>query len=271
MTQQLTVPPPTEAPNRWTTPIRVGVAITAAIVLFFGVGSVVAYFMIRTTVRTAFFVDPVQKVRVNAEDGDVVIRTGTAKQGATVVTRSQSSYQTAEHSAKVTNGVLQVSGGCRGNLIIATTCSVNFEITVAPGTVVEASTSVGDISVQDTGAAVTASSSAGSIWVSRVGGPLRLSANVGDIRGDRLAGGIVSSRASAGDVRLNFATAPDQIQAVTEVGDVRVLVPDDDTAYRVTADVDLGDRHVDVPTAPDSEHVVHLKTSTGDVRINLIP
>jgi DUF4097 and DUF4098 domain-containing protein YvlB len=102
------------------------------------------------------------------------------------------------------------------------------------------------------------------------GGPVRLSTNVGDITGYALTGGTVDGNSNTGDVRLNFSAAPDQVRAHTDVGDVRVQVPDDATGYRVTADVIVGERYVDVPTDPGSSRVMVLSTNTGDVRVGLL-
>jgi len=270
MTQQLAEPPTKAAPaTNWTWPIRGVTAIIAVVLLFFGTVSTVGYFMLQTDTKTAFFTVAVNRVQVNNTNGQVVIRAGSGAQGATVVSRGHSSFRTAEHSETVTNGVLQVNGSCQGGLIVADRCSVDFEITVPPGTAVNAIATTGDISVLGTGGPVTARSSTGDLLVDRVGGDLRLTTNVGDVEAVALTGGTVTARSNTGDLRLDFTTAPDRIKATTNVGDVRVEVPAGATTYRVSAEVDVGDRHIDVPTDPASPRIIELSSNTGDVRMGL--
>ena len=272
MTQQLLEPTKTDPPQfNWSIPIR-GVALTLGlVVLVLGAGSVVGYFMIRTDTDTRFFTGTIHRLQVRTTDGNVVIRPGSSTQvGATVVSRKHSAYRTAGHSESVNGDLLTVDASCRGGFFIADQCSVDLEITVAAGTEVTATTSTGNISVTATRGPVTARSSTGDLRVSRATGPVTLNTNVGDITGELLDSARVLGRSNTGDVRLSFATAPEQVQGYTDIGDVRILVPDDAKTYRVSTEVDLGDRHIDVPTDPASSRTVDLSTSTGDVRIGLL-
>jgi hypothetical protein len=271
VTTQLTQPPATApAPTRWNRPIRVLAAVVAVLVLTVGVLTVIGFFMIRTSTRTTFFTDPVNRLQVAGSTGNVVVRVGSAARGATVVSRSKSAFRTAEHTETVVGGVLQVTGSCTGGLLVSDDCSVDFEITVPPGTAVDAHASTGNLSVFDTGAPVTARSNTGNIRVSGVGGTVRLRSNVGDISGVALTGGTVSAQSNTGDVRLTFTAAPARLRATTNVGDVRIMVPDDATRYRVSADVSVGERHIDVATDPASTRIVQLSTDTGDIRMGVV-
>ena len=235
-----------------------------------GTFSTIAYFKIHYSDETTAFRTAVQKVVVRTDDGRVTVRTGAAgAEGAVVTSRGTSSFRTARHTESVTDGVLTVQGHCEGGFFLASSCSMDFELTVAAGTVVDARTSVGEIRVTGTGAAVTAHSSTGDLRVSRVGSPVRLSTDVGDVIADQLPGGDVSGESDTGDIRLDFSSAPDRLSAITEVGDVRVAVPDDGTSYLVSSDLDLGDTQVDVPVDPGSPHTARLRTNTGDIRMGL--
>ncbi len=250
---------------KWTLAIRITAGLISGAVVLAGTISVLGFLMIRTKTETRHFQGLVRQVQVTGPDGDVVIRTGTAQQGASVLSRSRSSFQTAEHRETVTDGVLQVSGSCRGEEFIADQCSVDFEITVPPGTAVLARTSIGSISVTGTGGPVTAESNTGDIRVRQVTGSIRLTTNIGNITGELLNGGRVSGQSDTGDVRLSFAAAPEEIRVHTDIGDVRVRVPDDATTYREPGDVGIGDRTIDVPIDPTSNRIVDLSTNTGDV------
>lgn len=273
-TQPLEQPPAAAAPvTTWQRPIRWLAAIIAVLVLVTGVVSVVGFFLTRnstktTRFQTANFSTPVTSLQVTVDTGDVVVRTGKASAGATVVSRITSGFRTPQHRETLSGGVLQVTSSCDGALVFfADSCSVDYEITVPAGTVVKARNSIGDVSVQGTGAAVTATSDTGDLRVSQVGSPLQLSTDVGDITGLALPGGTVDGRSSTGDIRLNFTTAPARIKATTDVGDVEVMVPNDATSYRVNTNVDVGGRRVHVPTDPASNRIVELRSSTGDIRM----
>lgn len=274
MTQQLLEPQtsPTGGVSRWKTPIRIVAGVTATVVLLGGTSSAVAYFMLETSTQTKSFTNPLTKLKVANDTGDIVIRAGAAGEPATVISRSESSFSKPKHSEIVTDGVLVVSGSCGGGLSFVNTCEVDFDIVVPPGTAVEADTSTGDVSVNNTGGPVALESSTGDISVSRVGKggtSIQLTTSVGDITGEFLNGGSVTSRSNTGDVELDFTAAPDRIKADTDTGDIEVSVPDDATAYRVDADVDTGDQNIDVPTDSGSTRVVDLKTSTGDIGMEL--
>ncbi len=115
MTQQLLEPAKTVPPSsRWTTPIRVTAAVLGTGMIAVGVISVIGYFNVQFEDETRTFTEDIQKVRVRASDGDIRIRTGDATTGATVITHSANSFRKAEHSAAVSKGVLNLSGGCSG-------------------------------------------------------------------------------------------------------------------------------------------------------------
>ncbi|HST82272.1 MAG TPA: DUF4097 family beta strand repeat-containing protein [Kineosporiaceae bacterium] len=260
---------PSEPPLRkWVVPIRVLAGLATVAVLAAGTVSAVAFFMIRSTTETSHFPDRVSRVQVTGETGDVWVRTDSAAQGATVLSYGRSAFRTTTHSERVIDGVLQVTGSCRGGgAALLDQCSINFKITVPPGTAVTVRTTTGEIAVTGTSAPVTAQSNTGDIHVWKASGPIQLITDIGDINGELLSSGVASGRSNTGDVRLNFTAAPDQITANTDIGDIRIQVPDDATKYRVTADVNLGERQIKVPTDAASPRVADLSTATGDIRM----
>ncbi len=153
--------------------------------------------------------------------------------------------------------------------MISDRCSIDYVITVPPGTVVDASTATGNVTVLGTRAAVTAHSATGDLKISDPGSPVELSTNVGDVIGENLPGGDVSGRSNTGNVRLDFIRAPDRITARTDVGDVLIAVPNDQTSYQVASGTDVGKAHIDVPINSGSTHTARLTTNTGDIRMGL--
>jgi hypothetical protein len=270
MTQQLVEPvSTTPPPGRWTTPIRVLAATTGTCLIAVGMVSAIGYFMVEYKTETTAFTEPIRQLRVVNTDGEIVIRAADTGSGASVISRSDNSFRKARHTEQVSGGVLTVDGSCAGGLTISDRCRVDFEITVPTGTVVNARTSTGDLSVLGTGSAVTASTATGDLTVSGPGSPVRLTTNVGDVIGEDLAGGDVTGRSNTGNVRFDFTRAPDRLTATTQVGDVRISVPDDATKYQVATDIDVGDRYINVPTDSGSGHVARLSTNTGDIRMGI--
>jgi DUF4097 and DUF4098 domain-containing protein YvlB len=260
---------PTRTPvTRRTVAIRATTAVIGAVVLLAGTAGVVSFFMVHTDDDTTVFRDPVNRVRVNIEDaGRVRINAGPAEQQATVVSHRISAFRTADHHESVRDGLLDVTSECRGGLmIVADSCRVNFEITVAPGTAVNVVTAVGDASVSGINGAVNVDTDTGDIRVHRTTGPVRLSTDTGDITADQINGGTVVTDTDTGDIRLSFRAAPDRTTITSDTGDLRLQVPKDGTLYRVLTDPTVGDTTIDLPTSSDSHRTIKLSTDTGDIR-----
>ncbi|MFD7713411.1 DUF4097 family beta strand repeat-containing protein [Streptomyces sp. NPDC059785] len=87
------------------------------------------------------------------------------------------------------------------------------------------------------------------------------SVRVGELRAARLHAETVN-----GDVDLGCATSPASVTGSTTNGSVRVTVPHDSPAYRVTARTDNGSPSTRLPTAgADDDHSMRLTTVNGDV------
>jgi Putative adhesin len=269
MTETSTLTPQSAEPgqHRGLWPIRIVTLVLALVVLAACSASVVGLFFVREHTETTTFTEPVHEVRVSTDTGDVVIRAAAAGEETTVVSKGRSAFRKAEHSAGVKDGVLMVSGACRGSFIIADSCSMDFEIVVPAGSAVQANSNTGNLSIAGPSSSVLASTDTGDIRVLRVGGSIRLRTSTGDVTGDELKSLAASAQTDTGDVALGFSTAPHQLRAVADTGDVQIRVPDDGSVYQVQASTDTGDRFVSVPTAPTAERSIDAETSTGDVRI----
>jgi hypothetical protein len=69
---------------------------------------------------------------------------------------------------------------------------------------------------------------------------------------------------------LEFATAPDLVQARTSMGAVELRVPDT-TAYAVDVRTSVGASSVGVRVDPESAHRVEVHTDVGSVKIQPLP
>jgi hypothetical protein len=248
-------------------PIRITAAVLALVVLLAGSASVISFFFVRKSTETTPISAPVRQVLVSTDTGDVVIRAAAAGEETTVISKDRSAFRKAQHSIGVKDGVLAVSGACRGRFIIADSCSASFEIVVPPGSAVQVNSDTGDLRISGTSSSILAATKTGDVRVVGVSGSIRLRTNTGDVSGDQLKSDSMSAQTNTGDITLDFSTDPLQLSAAADTGDVQIRVPDDGTLYRVQSSTHTGDRSVDVPTATDSDRVIDANTSTGDIHI----
>lgn len=168
-------------------------------------------------------------------------------------------------------------------------CSSSYDIVVPRRFAVQAQSSGGSIEVNDvTGrlevessggsitargvaGAVRATSSGGSVRLEDVGGPVDLHSSGGSITGTGLRGAEATAESSGGGVRLQFATAPQRVEATSSGGSVDVQLPRVDGGYDVDADVSGGSQSIGVPTDPDSARKIAARSSGGSVRVVLTP
>ncbi|GAA4789706.1 DUF4097 family beta strand repeat-containing protein [Streptomyces ziwulingensis] len=98
------------------------------------------------------------------------------------------------------------------------------------------------------------------------GAAVRLATRNGSVRATGLRAGDLHAETVNGDVVLACATAPDGVGGTTTNGSVRVALPHDAPAYRVSATTGNGSPTVDVPTAGAADgRVIRLRTVNGDV------
>jgi hypothetical protein len=102
-----------------------------------------------------------------------------------------------------------------------------------------------------------------------LGGPMDVELGAGQVDLDGLLSPRVRARTGAGEVVLDFAAAPRLVDAVTGVGRVEVLVPDDGSRYDVDALAEVGGSVVAVPTASDAGRTVIARSEVGHVRVGL--
>lgn len=94
---------------------------------------------------------------------------------------------------------------------------------------------------------------------------LELETTAGDIQVDGFTGGSASLETTAGDITFDALRAPDQLDALTTAGDIRILVPDE--TYRVTTDTTVGGSEVQVRQDRDADRLITAETTAGRIRI----
>ncbi|MDX6429484.1 MAG: hypothetical protein QOE54_1850 [Streptosporangiaceae bacterium] len=183
-------------------------------------------------------------------------------------------------------GTLTLGYHCPDGLTIGfNRCSVAYTIQVPRGTSVEvandsgkttlsgiggevnASVSSGDIIGTDLrGSQVTLDADSGQIRLKGVAGSVRAKASSGDIEGEDLRG-TVRATADSGNVNLRFTAVPSDVQVTASSGNILLRLPAGQS-YAVNASADSGDKHIDVPTDPASQHKIRAIADSGNVIIS---
>lgn len=129
---------------------------------------------------------------------------------------------------------------------------------------VDVRTGSGRITVKGASGPVTARSNSGPIHLYGVHGALTAESSSGPVDADGVSSPQARIRTSSGDVNVGLDT-PGSVSAESSSGDVRVAVPDG--AYRVRTESSTGrvDSHLD--DAPDAEHRIELRSSSGDIAL----
>jgi hypothetical protein len=98
------------------------------------------------------------------------------------------------------------------------------------------------------------------------GVPLHLTTGSGDVTTVAVRSSNVQANSGDGDLRLDFAATPTQVNAQTGSGDVTVTVPPGAT-YVVAADADNGTPTVEVTRDPGAPRSITAQSGNGDVTI----
>ena len=152
-----------------------------------------------------------------------------------------------DHTARVQGNRLLVDASCA--VPVAYWCTASYTLRVPKGV------------------AVVLWSGSGDVNVSGLTGAARLSSDHGDVDATRLRSIDVRANAQHGSIHLDLLRAPLRVQAVSTHGDVTVVVPRNDSSYRVDASSDFGDTSVDVRTDPQSLRDIEASLQHGDVTV----
>ncbi|MEU6549348.1 DUF4097 family beta strand repeat-containing protein [Streptomyces sp. NPDC046915] len=143
------------------------------------------------------------------------------------------------------------------------------EVDVPAGTAVTVSARNAGIDAAGVSGALDLTTVNGDVTLTRSGrdgAAVRLATRNGSVRATALGAKRLRAGTVNGDLDLDCATAPDTVTAVTTNGSVRVSVPHDAPAYRVTATTANGRPSVTIPTASASgDRRMTLTTVNGDV------
>lgn len=204
-------------------------------------------------------------VDVDADNGRIDVVGDPDATEVTVEAEIGHGLRPTEYAVTRTGRTLSVGGNCSN--FVALWCRVNVTITMPADIAVELRSRNGAIDVTDIDAPVVMHTSNGSIDMIGLSGTVSADTSNGSIRGHGLAGDSVSADTSNGEIELTFAEAPHTVRADTSNGSVKIIVPDDDTAYAVQADASNGSTDTTVRTDPTSDHTITADTSNGSISI----
>jgi len=190
--------------------------------------------------------EAISRVDVDAKGGSVTIL-GDETSGAVVDTRVTRGVFSPSHHERVVDGELRITQSCPVLQLVV--CSVRTTIRVQRGV---------DVVVHAT---------SGSIRLAGLSGSIDVSSTAGGITATELTATRVKARSSAGGIDLTFAEAPRSVDARSTAGGITIIVPPDETSYRVTTHATAGSVRQDVRTGPDRDHTINASASAGNIRI----
>ena len=112
---------------------------------------------------------------------------------------------------------------------------------------------------------VTLDSGAGDLTLRDLTGALKVTTGAGDVEATGIAATKTVVDTGAGDLKLAFATAPEQVDMESGSGDITLTVPGG--PYKLDVQTGAGDQQVTIPTDSASTRKITVKTGAGDVKV----
>ncbi|GAB2687260.1 DUF4097 family beta strand repeat-containing protein [Thalassiella azotivora] len=227
----------------------IGAATTGVLVLGGGYSAATVLASTTSVETVDVAADGLSSVHAEVEVGDVRLVETRGLDEVQVELRRHGAWREPSASARRVGDQLRVTGDCPGGPW--GNCAVDVIVRVPTGSdlAARAVTSVGDLRVSGS-------------W-----SQLDLRSDTGNMRATDLRAEAVRAHSSVGDLDVVLAAAPDHVELVSDVGDVRAVVPADGTAYDVRVRTDVGERLTTVPLDPTSTHRIDVTTSVGDVTV----
>jgi hypothetical protein len=78
---------------------------------------------------------------------------------------------------------------------------------------------------------------------------------------------IVTASDGAGSVTLTFTKVPSRVEVTAAFGNVKIVLPPGLTVYNVVAHAQLGQTLIEVPTSPESKHLITVNDGSGSILV----
>jgi hypothetical protein len=224
------------------------IVVLAALGLLVLSGSVFALSEIfhRSVRERTTIADPVHRIVINADVGDVDVRAGLTPN---VVVQRHDSWLLNKPDVIQTYdaGTLTISTKC-GGLTAILRCRSDLMIDAPPEIDLVVRGDAGDVDLRG------------------LSGRADVETSSGDIRTHRLNPVTVRARTDAGNVSLDLVGQPTRTEARSDAGDVRVVVPFGQ--YRVDASADAGNVKVEGVIRDDlAPQAINALTDAGDITV----
>jgi hypothetical protein len=218
------------------------------------------------TETTTVHADGITSIRLHNDNGTVEILGDDDVDEVTIVAEISHGLRRTVTEATVEGDVLVVDMDCPTSLN-QVWCSVDYRLVVPAALDLDVHNENGRLVLRDIDGDVIADGDNGRVELARLTGDVDASTDNGSLRASGLRGDVVHGRSSNGSVRLSFAEAPTTVTARTSNGSVEVVVPEDDTAYRVAADSTIGSIDTAVRTDPSSDRTITADTQHGSITV----
>lgn len=243
--------------------IVIGSVLTAG-ALVFTTGNIISQLAHdEETITDTFDAADLSAIDIAGSDGSIEVVGGAGDQVRLVAEIDHGLRRTGT-SQRIEGTTLVLRSSCP---LLSNWCQVDYRLEVPARMAVTARTDNGRITVRDLDGPLDVDADNGSIELVRVGGTIRGSTDNGSLVATGLRSTEVAADSDNGRVSLTFVDPPRSVEATTDHGSVTVVVPDDDTIYRVVVGTDLGRSDVGVRTDPDSDRVITARSDVGSVSV----
>jgi len=207
---------------------------------------------------------------VVVEGDSAQIQIGVSPSGQSTTVRAQLRWNTVREPLYTSNfdgTVLRLRMGRCGLRIFGSYCESSLTLTVPQTVDLRVRNDSGDVRVSGVRGPVSVSADSADVELTDLAGPLSIELDSGRLDGDRLTSTRVEATLDSGSVTLAFLTAPAEVRARTDSGQITIAVPSGSGAYGVQASADSGQTHVDVATATGTGRQINAETDSGNITI----
>ena len=203
---------------------------------------------------------------VDSENASIHITPGASGKVELDTHLHYSQLSQAKPTASLEGDRLVLRDGCRH--FVSFYCDVRYDLRVPASVALQVRSGNGEVRVGGMTGDLDLRTSNGAITTDGARAGLRLRNSNGPITATGLHTDAVEATTSNAGITLSFLVAPRRVDARSDNGGVRIVVPRQGGPYRVDADTSNGRSRVDVPTDPDAPSTITARTSNADLTIS---
>jgi Putative adhesin len=159
---------------------------------------------------------------------------------------------------------LKLTVNCSGLVL---KCGSQYKVAVPRDLSVVVRSGDGEYSLSGLSGAVVVEGGSGPVSASKITGDLKISTGEGEVTVSDSRSRTVQVTSDLGDVKVNFAAAPQLADIKSNSGDVTVKVPTAGQHYQVSVDSGTGEGGSKVPNDSQSGNVVKVSSAEGDATL----